>query len=199
MVLTSFLPHGFALDEPDPGGGPDPFAFEPVRVRARKDGWTAERQRRFVDLLAAGCGPTEAAAAVGMSKQSAFGLRRRAGAESLAAAWDSAAAFAARRRAAAARRKGDYARGVEGVLVPRFYRGRLVSIERRVSNGSLIRLLAQLDAWAPMIGDPDHGSPTFEELLDIIAPPPPDPPRRRRPADRDSLDRRFVGKRDGYG
>ena len=167
-------------------------------MRARKDGWTAERQRRFVDLLAAGCGPSEAAGAVGMSKQSAFGLRRRAGAESFAAAWDAAAASAAERRAAA-RPKGDYARGVEGVLVPRFYRGRLVSVERRVSNGGLIRLLAQLEAWAPMIGDPDHGSPTFDELLDLIAPPPPAPPRRRRPADRDALDRRFAGRRDGYG
>jgi hypothetical protein len=170
-----------------------------VPLRARKDGWTEERQRRFVLLLAAGCGPTEAAAAVGMSKQSAFGLRRREGAQSFAAAWDSAAAYAERRRAAAARRKGDHARGVEGVLVPRFYRGRLVSIERRVFNGSLIRLLAQLDAWAPMIGDPDHGSPTFDELLDMIAPPPPEPPRRRPAADGDALDRRFAGRRDGYG
>jgi hypothetical protein len=178
----------------------DPLDFRPVPVRARKDGWTAERQRRFVALLAVGCGPSEAAKAVGLSKQSAFSLRRRKGAESFAAAWDSAVAFAARRRAAA-RPKGDFARAVEGVLVPRFYRGRLVSVERRVSNGGLIRLLAQLEAWAPMIGDPDHGAPTFDELLDMIAPPP-EPPRRRRrrrSADREALDRRFAGRRDGYG
>ena len=50
------------LSRLDLGGdeGPDPFAFAPVPVRARKDGWTPERQRRFVDLLVAGCGPSEA-------------------------------------------------------------------------------------------------------------------------------------------
>ena len=175
-------------------GGAGPPVFTPVPVRARKDGWTAERQGRFIDLLAAGCGPSEAAVAVGMTKQSAFALRGRAGAESFAAAWDEAIAFAQGQRFAA-RRPGDYERGVQGVLVPRFYRGRLVSLERRVSSSSLVRLLAQLDRWMPKVADPDHGAPTFEELLDAIAPPPP-PPRRRRPrADAAALDRRFG--RDG--
>jgi hypothetical protein len=178
------------------GGGPDPFAFAPVPVRARKDGWTPERQRRFVDLLVAGCGPSEAAAAVGMSKQSAFVLRDRPGAESFAAAWDSAIGFAKLRRSGP-RPPGDFKRGVEGVMVPRFYRGRLVKIERRVFNGSLIRLMAQLERWEPRVGDPDHGAPTFEELLDAIAPPPPPPRRRRRPSSPDALDARF--RDDIYG
>jgi hypothetical protein len=168
--------------------GPDPFAFAPVPGRARKDGWTEERQRRFVDLLAAGAGPSEAAAAVGMTKQSAFALRRRAGAEGFAAAWD----FARARRSGARRPRG-YERAVEGVLVPRFYRGRLVSLERRVSNGGLVRLLAQLDCWGARIGDPEHGAPSFDELLDAIAPPPPQPQRRRPPSDPDALERRFGG------
>jgi hypothetical protein len=184
---------------PAAAAGADPFAFAAVPVRTRKDGWTAERQRGFVAPLAAGCGPSEAAAAVGMSKQSGFNLRRRAGAESFAAAWDAAAAFAARRRAAA-RPKGDFERAVEGVLVPRFYRGRLVSVERRVSNGGLIRLLAHLETWAPMVGDPDHGARTFDELLDMITPPAERPRRRRRGAvDRGALDARFAGRREGYG
>lgn len=171
------------------GEGPDPFAFTPVPVRPRKDGWTLSRQRRFVDLLVAGCGPSEAAVAVQMTKQSAFALRRRAGAASFAAAWDAAVAFAEGQRSAA-RPQGSYARAVEGVLVPRFYRGRLVSVQRRFCSGSLVRLLAQLDRWSPMAGaGPD--APSFEELLDAIAPPVPAPKRRRQRSEREALDRRF--------
>lgn len=190
---------GARLLDLDCGGGPDRFAFAPVPVRARRDGWTPARQRRFVDLLVAGAGPSEAAAAVGMSKQSAFALRARPGAQSFAAAWDAAVDFACRRRAAArGSRDDDYRRGVEGVLVPRFYRGRLVSIERRVFSGSLIRLLAQLERWERWIGDPDHGAPSLDELIDAIAPPAPKPRRRRAPASREALDRRFR-RGDGYG
>jgi hypothetical protein len=64
-------------------------AFEPAPGRARKDGWTAERQRTFIATLArTGC-VGRAAAAAGMSRESAYRLRRRRGAESFAAAWDS--------------------------------------------------------------------------------------------------------------
>lgn len=64
-------------------------SFTPVPLRARRDGWTVERQRRFVAALArAGC-VGRAAAAAGMSRESAYRLRRRPGAESFAAAWDS--------------------------------------------------------------------------------------------------------------
>ncbi|HEX8191845.1 MAG TPA: hypothetical protein VF552_03010 [Allosphingosinicella sp.] len=181
---------------PEPGA--DPFAFTPVPVRARRDGWTPERQRRFVDLLVAGCGPSEAAQAVGKSKQSAFVLRGRPGAESFAAAWDAAVEFAQGRRGAA-QPPGDHKRAVEGVLVPRFYRGRLVSVERRFPHGSLVRLLAQLDRWKPRVGDAGHGAPSFEELLDALAPPAPVPRRRRPPADRHALDRRFGRTEAGCG
>ncbi|HEY0012852.1 MAG TPA: hypothetical protein VGB79_08375 [Allosphingosinicella sp.] len=181
----------------DLGGndGRDPLDFTPVPVRARADGWTPERQRRFVDLLAAGCGPSEAAQAVGKSKQSAFTLRGRAGAESFAAAWDAAVDFAQGRRSAG-RPAGDHKRAVEGVLVPRFYRGRLVSVERRFHHGSLLRPMAQLQRWEPKVGDSAHGAPSFEELLDAIAPPAPLPRRRRPRAARAAFDRRF-GRDEG--
>ena len=64
-------------------------SFTPVPGRARRDGWTAERQRLFIAALArTGC-VGRAAAAAGMSRESAHRLRRRAGAGSFAAAWDS--------------------------------------------------------------------------------------------------------------
>lgn len=69
------------------------LAFTPVPVRARADGWTAARQRGFVDRLAL-CGSVATAAqAVGMTRKSAYRLCERAGAESFAAAWAAALAM----------------------------------------------------------------------------------------------------------
>jgi hypothetical protein len=67
-------------------------AFTPVPARARKDGWLPQRQVDFIGVLAeTGC-VAEAARAVGMSRESAYRLRERPGAESFAAAWDAALA-----------------------------------------------------------------------------------------------------------
>lgn len=66
--------------------------FTPVSLRGRVDGWTADRQRAFIAALRARPCIEAAARAVGMSRESAYRLRRRAGAESLAAAWDAAIA-----------------------------------------------------------------------------------------------------------
>ena len=67
-------------------------AFTPVPMRARKDGWLPQRQVDFIGVLAeTGC-VAEAARAVGMSRESAYRLRERPGAESFAAAWDAALA-----------------------------------------------------------------------------------------------------------
>lgn len=69
-------------------------AFDPVPLRARRDGWTAERQREFIRVLHAKRSIGAACLAVGMSRKSAYQLRERPGAEGFAAAWD--AAFACR-------------------------------------------------------------------------------------------------------
>ena len=74
--------------------------FTPVPCRARYDGWSPALQLRFVATLARGVSPGEAAGRLGMSRQSAYKLRRRPGAESFAAAWDSALRYARRRREA---------------------------------------------------------------------------------------------------
>lgn len=68
--------------------------FDPVPVRARRDGWTPERQRAFIAALRATRSISKAARAVGMSRKSAYRLRDRPDAQSFAAAWDEA--FAAR-------------------------------------------------------------------------------------------------------
>src|SRR6188472_1775779 len=77
--------------------------FLPVPLRARADGWTADRQARFIGLLAETGSVAEAARRVGMGRESAWRLRRNAGAGSFAHAWD--AIVALRRGDPAPRRK----------------------------------------------------------------------------------------------
>jgi hypothetical protein len=118
--------------------------FAPVPLRVRRDGWTARRQRLFILRLACGDRPAEAARQVGCSRQAAYALRRRAGAESFAAAWEAAQDFADD-----ARRAG---RGVpprhhdfETLFVPRFYRGKLVGYVQREDHQDELRRLSRLD------------------------------------------------------
>jgi hypothetical protein len=139
------LPSGAApaILPPEPGdAAPDQLSmdappFAPVPLRARVDGWTPARQRAFVEHLAETLSVEAAAAAVGMSPQSARALRRRPGAEGFAAAAD------------AALRKGLAERGraalideaVNGRLVRRFYHGKVISEERIRSPRLLLALL----------------------------------------------------------
>ena len=62
-------------------------SFTPVRVRARADGWTEERQRGFIRALVQDASVTRAAAAVGMSRKSAYRLAARKHARSFVRAW----------------------------------------------------------------------------------------------------------------
>ena len=66
-------------------------AFTPVpRQTKRHDGWTDDRQRRFIEALA-DTGSVEAACrAVNMSTVGAYHLRRQKGAESFRKAWAAA-------------------------------------------------------------------------------------------------------------
>jgi len=73
---------------------PPILAFLPVPLRRRNDGWSPELQLRFVEMLAAGATPGEAARRLGKNRQNAYALRGRPGAESFAAAWDAAVAWA---------------------------------------------------------------------------------------------------------
>ena len=64
--------------------------FTPVQLKARHDGWTAERQRRFIDELAATRSLTSACKAVGMTRTSAYKLRDRPDALHFRLAWRAA-------------------------------------------------------------------------------------------------------------
>lgn len=72
------------------GFDPAEFKWIPVRRRPRKDGWSEARQRLFIEALADSACVQTAAAAVQMSVQSAYALRRAPGGEAFAAAWTAA-------------------------------------------------------------------------------------------------------------
>ena len=145
---------------------PDFLRFEPVPVRARRDGWTPERQRRFIVLLARGAGPHAAARSLGLSRQTAYALRGRRGAEAFAAAWDAAQDFAAR-ASVAGRAVPPSPHGLDSIFVPRFYRGRLVGFVVRADHQAALRQLALLDKAATEI-EPE-GADDFSTLVERAA------------------------------
>src|ERR1044072_9594027 len=104
---------------------PEFLRFRPVHLRAQRNGWPPSLQLRFIIALARGAGVGEAARAVGKSRQSAYQRRERPGAESFASAWDRATAFAGT-VAATGHSPAPGAIGIDTLLVPRHYRGRLV-------------------------------------------------------------------------
>jgi hypothetical protein len=62
----------------------------PPIARPRHDGWTRDRQAIFIIALRRMRNVTRAAAAAGMSRESAYRLRARPSAAGFAAAWDRA-------------------------------------------------------------------------------------------------------------
>lgn len=104
-----------------------PPAFTPVPSTSnRHDGWTAERQARFIVLLTQTGVVAFAARGIGMSHASAYKLRTRPGAESFARAWDIAVDMARDRIFEQA-----CDRAVNGIAVPLYYRGRQVGTRHR--------------------------------------------------------------------
>jgi hypothetical protein len=125
--------------------------FLPVPVRARSDGWTPVRQGEFVGWLAQTGSVAEAATRVGCSRESAYRLRRKAGAEHFAAAWDFAASVGAHDRAQRKFTGTDLpALALGCVLRVRMRRGRYAGCLLVARDSALLRLMARLDrACAP--------------------------------------------------
>lgn len=111
----------------------DLLAFTPVPLdRKRSNGWTPAQQERFILALHVMGSVGQAAKAVGMSRQSAYSLRERAGAQSFAKSWDAALEMG---RA----RQFDHAmeRAINGVTTIRVLRGGSVT----VNGGPDMRIL----------------------------------------------------------
>lgn len=135
---------GPASKSPDDlGFVPPPFEpppFEPVDTRARHDGWSPERQGGFIEALGeCGC-VDEASKRVGMSVRSAYALRRRVDAQSFRQAWDFALDYAIRRLS-----DGAFARAINGVSRPVFYKGEQIGERRHFDERLTMFLLRYRD------------------------------------------------------
>ena len=142
--------------------------FAPVAVRRQHNGWSPALQLRFIVALARGAGPDGAARSLGRTRQSVYQLRKRPGAESFAAAWDRALDFA--RRGACAGRTRVPGGGIETVLVPRYYRGRLVGFVQREDTAGAMRILGRLDRLADRVEQVRHeaSAPAGIDRIDEI-------------------------------
>jgi hypothetical protein len=112
----------------------DLLDFTPVPLRARGDGWTAQRQRAFILGLRLTRSVSAAAALLGMSRETAYRLRARRGAGSFTAAWDTALALPP----LGAEERGTV---VDGRLVPVIRRHRVVGWRRKHDDRALACLL----------------------------------------------------------
>lgn len=131
--------------------------FHPVPLRARRDGWTPHAQAAFVGWLAQTGSVRAAAERVGLSRESAYRLRRRPGAEGFAAAWDAALGNAGVTRAAPKVTLSTLQwRARRGFVRPLVRRGRFVRVVERPDNSALLRLLAWYDR---MLAAPGGASP----------------------------------------
>ncbi len=116
------------------------LAFAPVPVRARRDGWTVERQRGFILRLAlCGC-VTRAARGLGMTRKSAYRLLDRPGSQSFAAAWDKALGWGRDRIVDVSLEKA-----LLGERIPIVRDGRCVGERHRYDNRLALAVLNALD------------------------------------------------------
>ncbi|MEO5867535.1 MAG: hypothetical protein ABIS14_06240 [Sphingomonas sp.] len=133
---------------PSPFADLDPedyvLAFAAVPTRARHDGWTAERQRRFVLILRETGVVAYAARAVGCTHQSAYKLRHHPGGGGFAAAWDRALDEGRTRAFELA-----YDRAINGYRTALFYRGRYVGTAHRYDNRLAMAALNGMERRAP--------------------------------------------------
>lgn len=130
------------LPEPDFGFAPpdryDPaeYRWVPVRRVPRRDGWTEEKQRRFIEVLADTGLVAMAAREVGMSRQAAYKLRRAPHAAAFARAWDMA-----RERAGALIEDIAFTRAIEGVEQEIYDANGMLTATRVVQSDRLLTYL----------------------------------------------------------
>ncbi|MFW2350421.1 hypothetical protein [Qipengyuania sp.] len=120
---------------PVPRGELPPFDPVPRRC-ARHDGWTATRQRRFIEALADSGSVESACRTVNMSTVGAYHLRRQPGADSFRAAWEAALDLGVQRIEDAA-----MDRALNGTEETIHYHGEHVATRRRYNERLVMFIL----------------------------------------------------------
>jgi hypothetical protein len=135
-VPVDFLPDEVSLPAAPPTGlHAVPFTPEPsIRV----GGWSAARQRIFIEALAETGSVHLSAKSAGLSARSAYGLRIRSA--GFAAAWDAAQQLAVGRLSALA-----FDRAIHGGIQQVYRDGDLIAEKQAPSERLLMWLLARLD------------------------------------------------------
>ena len=128
-------------------------AFLPVPLRTRKDGWTPARQARFIALLAETACVRKAAQLLGLTRESAYRLRRRPGAGSFRAAWDTAVRGKQQPRWKFTQAEA-YSLALDGPFHIALHRGRARTIGRKPDDSRLLSTINRLDR---MLGLPSPG------------------------------------------
>jgi|GEM_PF-3918304 len=113
--------------------------FIPVPRKSTRS-WTPTAQARFLSHLAATGSVTAAAAAVGLTRASAYQLRAAKGAQSFAAAWDEAL-----NKGIAALKATAFDRALHPQEEPVYHAGQLVGTRPRQNNQLIMRLLTHYD------------------------------------------------------
>jgi hypothetical protein len=176
---TALTPTDTAETAPD--YNPDDYRWVPVRRRQRYDGWTEEKQRRFIEVLADTGLVTKAAKAVGLSRESAHRLRRQPHAADFARAWD-----IAREHAAGLLEDIAFERAIEGVEQDIHDRdGNVVGAKLVHDSGMLKWLLVHLkperygaQATAKPPAAAPAPAPALEQCLRAMEPALPAPPEQ---------------------
>ena len=146
-------------DHADIVPAPAPPDFDIAPTRKRHAGWTADRQRRFIEHLALTGHAGEACALVGVASSSAYRLKHKPGAESFSRAWDAALRLSPTRLVAI-----GLDRAINGRVERHYKDGELV-MERRIPSDYLLTwFISRLDplqfgspgakALAAATGDP---------------------------------------------
>jgi len=145
-------PHEIVYDPAD-------YRWVPVRRRAGRDGWTEEKMRRFIETLADTGDVSAAAKTVGLTRESAYKLRRQPHAAAFARAWD-----AARHHAGGFLEDVAFERAIQGAEHNVYNEnGEVVCTKRVVSDRLLMFLLRHLQ--------PER----YSREAVAHAPPPPEP------------------------
>jgi hypothetical protein len=149
---------------------PEVPQFDIAPTRNKRSGWTAERQRKFIEHLSLSGAVGESAAFVGISSRSAYRLHDKAGAESFARAWDAALSLSVTRLVAIAFDRALHGRS------ERIYKDGELVMERKIPSDYLLTwLISRLDplqfgsphakAFAAATGDPrEHARKSLPEI-----------------------------------
>lgn len=162
-------PFADTADDPSDPLPFDRFPFVPLNPSRRGDGWSAERQRAFLEAIAEGHGVDRAAAHVGLSAASAYAFRRCSKGAAFALGWRAATLVA--REAIA---ETLMVRALSGQVDTYVRADGSVVTRHRHDNRLALGLLHRLDRQVESVPDADVQAARvvaqeFDAYLDLVA------------------------------